>query len=60
MVNELLYFKKNVQIVEDENNDEIKVTIAIELKEMLERNDKVIIKFQIDGETIKEIEIRRR
>lgn len=60
MVDELLHFKKSVQIAEDDNVDDVNVTIAIELKEMLEHNDKVTIKLQIDGENIKEIEIRRR
>ena len=60
MVDELLHFKKSVQIAEDDNVDDVNVTSAIELKEMWEHNDKVTIKLQIDGENIKEIEIRRR
>ena len=36
------------------------VIIEIELKEMLLYNDSVTIKLQIDGDDIKEIELRRR
>lgn len=55
MDDELLYFTKNVLI---EEKDE--VAIAIELKNMLIENGKIIVLLQIDGKTIAKFTIRRR
>jgi hypothetical protein len=55
MENDLLDFTKNVVI--DENKE---VTIKIEIKEIMEENDKLNIILQIAGEDFKKIEIRRK
>ena len=60
MVDNLLCFKKNVHIIEKNKLKEKEITIAIELKEMLNDSDLINVILQINGENIKEIEIRRR
>lgn len=55
MENDLLDFSENVVI--DENKE---VTIKIEIKEIIEENDKLNIILQVDGEDFKKIEIRRK
>ena len=54
MENDLFNFCENV-VIEDKKE----VTIKIEIKEMLEENDKLNIILQVDGEDYKKIEIRR-
>ena len=54
MENDLLDFSENVVI--DENKE---VTIKIEIKEIIEENDKLNIILQVDGKDFKKIEIRR-
>lgn len=60
MDNDLLCFIKNVQIKENKIEEDNDVTIMLEIKEMLEENDKVKIIIKLDNITIKEIEIKRR
>ncbi len=55
MENDLLDFSENVVI--DENKE---VTIKIEIKEIIEENDKLNIILQVDGKDFKKIEIRRK
>ena len=55
MENDLLDFSENVVI--DENKEE---TIKIEIKEIIEENDKLNIILQVDGKDFKKIEIRRK
>ncbi len=54
MENDLFNFCENV-VIEDKKE----VTIKIEIKEILEENDKLNIILQVDGEDFKKIEIRR-
>ena len=53
---DLSSFIEKVLIKEKEKE----VKIKIDLKEMLEENEKVTIILQIDGEDLKQIEVRRR
>ena len=54
MENDLFNFCENV-VIEDKKEK----TIKIEIKEILEENDKLNIILQVDGEDFKKIEIRR-
>ena len=60
MGNDLFSIKKSILIIEDEYEDTKEVTIAIDLKEMLEENDIVSISLQIDNEEFKKIILKRR
>ena len=59
MGNDLFSIKKSILIIEDEYEDTKEVTIAIDLKEMLEENDIVSISLQIDNEEFKKIILKR-
>lgn len=59
MDNDLLYFLQNVSLKEDDS-DKKEVTIAIELKEMLNENDKITIVLTYDGNSVNTMHIRRK
>lgn len=42
------------------NKKQDEVTIELELKELIEENDKIIIVLKYDGQPMKEITLRRR
>lgn len=58
MYDDLFHFIENVLLIDD--NKGKNVTIAIELKELLEENEQVKILLQIEEKTIKEVLFRRR
>lgn len=57
MDHDLSNFMENVFMVDAKQNE---VTIELELKELIEENDKIIIKLKYDGKTMKEIILKRR
>ena len=58
MENDLLYFVKNVLMIENKNLNE--VTIAIELKNLIEENDTIYIQLEYEGQILEKIKVKER
>lgn len=56
MVYDLFYFIENILIMENKNE----VTIAIELKHLIEENDLVYIQLEYNGQILGKIRIKER